>query len=165
MLAVSGQINPERGGPSLYPPLPRAVLEGQSVPGQNWYTSDERQAARRSIYVYVKRALAVPELDLLDAPDTTSSCEARPVSTIAPQALTFLNGEFARGQARIFAARLRTEAGNDAKMEITLAYNIALCRPPTSVELTAGLNFLAGKGSLEAYCLVILNTNEFAYVN
>ncbi|HEU4751770.1 MAG TPA: DUF1549 and DUF1553 domain-containing protein, partial [Armatimonadota bacterium] len=33
ILSVSGQLNPERGGPSVFPVLPRAVLEGQSRPG------------------------------------------------------------------------------------------------------------------------------------
>src|SRR5262249_20638108 len=106
MLAVSGTLNPQRGGPSFYPTLPRAVLEGQSRPGEGWGRSDARQQRRRSIYIFVKRSLAVPELDLLDAPDTTSSCEIRPVSTTAPQALTFLNGALANAIAQEFATRL-----------------------------------------------------------
>ena len=84
MLAVSGQLNSAHGGPSVFPPLPRAVLEGQSRPGSGWGNSSPLQAARRSIYVFCKRSLAVPELELLDTPDTTSSCEQRPLSTTAP---------------------------------------------------------------------------------
>ena len=34
ILAVSGTLNLKAGGPSVYPPIPREVLAGQSVPGQ-----------------------------------------------------------------------------------------------------------------------------------
>jgi hypothetical protein len=185
ILAVSGRLNPQTGGPGMYPDLPRAVLEGQSRPGEGWGKSDERQQARRSIYIYVKRALAVPELEVLDSPDTTSSCEQRIVSTIAPQALTFLNGEFANRQARHFAARLRREAGADAAAQVRLAFELALCRPPRPEEGELALAFLAtqqkqieadprkagkpepeaARKALEALCLVILNMNEFVYVD
>jgi hypothetical protein len=165
MLAVSGRLNLEERGPSMYPTLARAVLEGQSRPGDGWGKSDERQQARRSVYIFVKRSLAVPELDLLDAPDTTSSCEARPVSTTAPQALTFLNGAFANEQARHLAARLRREAGDDAAAQVRRAFELALCRPPRDEELRASAAFLARQGAtLEAFCLVMLNTNEFVYL-
>jgi Protein of unknown function (DUF1553)/Protein of unknown function (DUF1549) len=164
MLAASGRLNPEQGGPSMYPTLARAVLEGQSRPGEGWGKSDERQQARRSVYIYVKRVLAVPELDLLDAPDTTSSCEARPISTTAPQALTFLNGAFANEQARHFAGRLRREAGDDPAAQVRRAFELALCRSPRDEEVTASTAFLK-RQSLEAFCLVVLNLNEFVYQN
>jgi hypothetical protein len=164
MLAVSGRLNPEQGGPSMYPTLARAVLEGQSRPGDGWGKSDERQQARRSVYIFVKRSLAVPELDLLDAPDTTSSCEARPVSTTAPQALTFLNGAFANEQARHFAARLRREAGDDPAAQVRRAFELALCRPPRDEEVKVSVAFLR-RESLEAFCLVVLNLNEFVYMD
>jgi hypothetical protein len=170
MLAVSGQLNPQRGGPSMYPTLPRAVLEGQSRPGDGWGKSDARQQHRRSIYVFVKRSLAVPELDLLDAPDTTSSCEQRPVSTTAPQALTFLNGEFADEMAKAFAARLEREAGSDPAAQVRRAFELALCRSAREEEIRDCAEFLnrqrqASRNGLAALCLVLLNTNELMYVN
>ena len=185
VLAVSGQLNPEHGGPGVYPPLPRAVLEGQSRPGDGWTTSDARQASRRSIYVFCKRSLPVPELQLLDAPDTTSSCEKRPVSTTAPQALTFLNGAFLNEQAGFFADRLRKEAGADAAARVRRAFELALGRAPRHEELEKTIAFLeaqrrqiqrdalttgepiaedeARSRALASFCLVLLNTNEFAW--
>jgi Protein of unknown function (DUF1553) len=184
ILAVSGQLNPEHSGPSIFPPLPRAVLEGQSLPGDGWGTSPPRQAARRSIYVFCKRSLAVPELELLDTPDTTSSCEQRPLSTTAPQALTFLNGAFVQDQAAHWANRLRREAGEDPAAQVRRAFTLALCRPPRPDELRLALDFLSrqqrqvesdarSRGesagdtrqkALAAFCAVLLNTNEFFYV-
>jgi hypothetical protein len=107
------------------------------------------------------------------------------VSTTGPQALTFLNGEFAHRQARAFAERLQMEAGSDARVQVSRAFTLALCRPPTDEESNAALEFLnkqnkqieadavkagrntdhAERKALEALCLVILNTNEFVYAD
>ncbi|HEY7426375.1 MAG TPA: DUF1549 and DUF1553 domain-containing protein [Gemmataceae bacterium] len=179
VLAVSGQLNPQMQGPSIYPPLPRAVLEGQSRPGDGWGKSDARQATRRSIYVFAKRSLAPPELELLDTPDNTSSCEQRMTSTTAPQALTFLNGAFMHEQAAHFAARLRRDAGTASAAQIRLAFTLTLCRPPSAEESKLAVDFLARQQrqiesetrtagdarqrALAAFCLVLLNTNEFVY--
>src|SRR5262249_52453807 len=136
-------------------------------------------------YIFVKRVLAVPELELLDAPDTTCSCEQRPVSTTAPQALTFLNGAFTHEQARHFAARLRRDAGDDPNSQLERAFPRALFPPPRPEEMRLTLDFLTAQqrqieadarranreavdarhGALEAFCLVLLNTNEFVYVD
>ena len=181
VLAVTGQLNPRRGGPGVFPPLPRAVLDGQSRPGEGWGQSPPAEASRRSIYLYSKRAIALPELELLDSPDTTSPCEQRPVSTTAPQALTFLNGSFTQEQSARFAERLCREAGADAGERVRLAFTLALCRRPTADELAKALDFLkrqerriAGEGAgkpagdaagkaLADFCLVLFNTNEFVY--
>jgi hypothetical protein len=164
ILSVSGQLNLQMGGPSMFPPLPVAVLQGQSRPGSGWGLSDPNQYSRRSIYIFVKRSLPVPELELLDAPDTTCSCEKRPVSTTAPQALTFLNGAFIQQQARHFADRLRREADSNPDGLVRKAFELALCRPSLENELQLSLDFLQ-RHSLESLCLVLLNTNEFAYLD
>lgn len=185
MLAISGQLNLEMAGVSVYPRLPRAVLEGQSRPGEGWGKSDDRKASRRSIYIFVKRVLAVPELEILDAPDNTSSCEQRAVSTVAPQALTFLNGEFANEQARHFAARLLREFPSERASQVSRGFELALCRPPRPAELHAAMSFLdaqqrliesearaanqtpndAAQRAMAAFCLVLFNANEFVYVD
>jgi hypothetical protein len=188
MLAVSGTLNHQHGGQSMYPTLPRAVLEGQSRPGDGWGKSEAREQHRRSIYIFVKRSLAVPELDLLDAPDTTSSCEMRPISTTAPQALTFLNGAFANEMALAFATRLAREVGEDPADQVGRAFELAFCRQPRAEELESCIRFLAnqqrqlepdargkdpeatatGRASLKAlsmFCLVLLNANEFGYAS
>ena len=69
------------------------------------------QAARRSVYVFVKRTLLVPELEVLDFPDTNGSCEQRVVSTVAPQTLPGSTALHSRAM-QAFAARLAREAGD-----------------------------------------------------
>jgi hypothetical protein len=183
ILATSGQLNLASHGPGVYPKISRAVLETQSRPGDGWRTSDPPEAARRSVYVFVKRTLLVPELEVLDFPATEESCAQRVVSTVAPQALTFLNGEFIHEQAAALAARLAREAGADHAARVDRAYRLAFSRLPTDGERAAVLEFLArqqaqietdsqGKvtgeaaraKALTAFCLVLLNTNEFAYI-
>ena len=121
MLAVSRHLNPAIGGPSVFPEIPASVLEASLSKRwpTGWGTSDERQSTRRSIYIFAKRGMGVPELEALDGPDTNSSCARRSVSTTGPQALTFLNGEFARKQARQLQARVVEEAGVDTGKQIS----------------------------------------------
>jgi hypothetical protein len=183
VLAASGQLNRARGGESVYPAISAGVLASQSRPGNGWGKSPAEQASRRSVYVFVKRTLLVPELEVLDFPDTNGSCEQRQVSTVAPQALTLLNGDFMQEAARHFAGRLAVEA-TDAAPRIERAYLLALSRSPSDAERAAVLEFLAKqerqiradlvaagqaedgaeRAALEAFCLVLLNTNEFAYL-
>jgi hypothetical protein len=180
MLAVAGRLNRQAFGPGVYPRLPPAVLASQSRPGLGWGKSDERQSARRSVYVFAKRTLALPELELLDSPDATSSCEQRPPSTTAPQALTFLNGAFTHEQARHFADRVIREAGADVGKQIERAFLLALGRPPREDERKTVIEFLdrqtrqiagekpvakidAKQAALASFCLVLFNTNEFFY--
>ncbi|HEV3004683.1 MAG TPA: DUF1549 and DUF1553 domain-containing protein [Pirellulales bacterium] len=182
VLAVSGRLNRQARGPSVYPAISTAVLASQSRPGNGWGKSQPAEAARRSIYIFVKRTLLVPELEVLDFPDTNGPCEQRQVSTVAPQALTLFNGDFMQEQSGHFARRLMAEAG-DATSRIELAYGLALSRPPSDGERAAVLEFLArqeeqirldavagpagddaAQQALAAFCLVLLNTNEFVYL-
>ncbi len=188
-LAVSGQLNSEMGGPSIYPKIDAGILAGQSRPGQGWGKSDERSASRRSVYIFVKRSVIVPLMEVLDAADSNEPCPRRNTSTVAPQALTLLNSEFMNQQARHFADRLVRECGNDPAMQIERAYRLALARAPSTAELDAGVEFFrdrrasiiakrpaAGaatdqplpdpdREALAAFCLVVLNLNEFVYID
>ena len=162
MLAVSGRLNPKRFGPAFRPPIPLAAIEANTDKDAVWKPSSEPEASRRSIYAFIKRGLVIPMFESLDLADTVSSCPQRQVTTVAPQALTLFNGDFANEQARHFAARLRREAGDDAEKQITLAWRLALSREPTAGERAKMKTFLAAE-SLEQLCRVVLNLNEFVY--
>ena len=56
------------------------------------------------------------------------------------------------------------EVGSDAVRQIELAYQLALCRPPTAQELALMREFLRQE-SLEQMCRVIFNLNEFVYTD
>jgi hypothetical protein len=162
MLAVSGQLNPKMYGPSMLPQIPKEALEGSSDPDTIWKASNEQEAARRTIYAHVKRSMIVPMLEVLDLCDTTRTSAKRNVTSIAPQALTLLNGEFTNRQARRFAERLRQEAGMEPVKQIELAFRLALCRLPTESERARLIEFLKQE-TLEQMCRVMFNLNEFVY--
>jgi hypothetical protein len=163
ILAVSGSLNPAKGGPSVLPPMPRQVLEANSDPDTVWKASSASESARRTIYVHTKRALLPPLLETLDLCDTTRSTGRRAVTTVAPQALMLFNGDFVNEQARHFASRLEREAGPDPARQIDLAYRLALCRPPTSAELKRLLEYRAAGIDTVQQARVMLNLNEFVY--
>jgi hypothetical protein len=186
-LAVSGRLNPQTYGPSMYPFVPDAALQGHSDPGKIWKPFDEKDASRRAVYAFIKRSMLVPLLEVLDFCDTARSTASRQVTSVAPQALSLFNGDFVNRQSRHFASRLETEAGPDVERQIERAYLLALCRPVSINEKTQMLGFLkregeqllkeasgqpsrvnyerARRGALEQMCRVILNLNEFAYTD
>jgi len=76
ILVVTGQLNLERrGGPWVFPPLPKEVLATSSHPGNVWPISpDPLDHARRSLYIHVKRSLRHPFLADFDQADTDGPC-------------------------------------------------------------------------------------------
>ncbi|MBM3734376.1 MAG: DUF1553 domain-containing protein [Acidobacteria bacterium] len=162
MLVVSGRLNPRMYGPSMFPEVPEAALEGSSDPDKIWKMSDEAERSRRTVYAFLKRSLIVPMLEVLDLCDTARTSAQRLTTSVAPQALTLFNGDFVNAQARYFAARLRREAGDDPARQVELAYRLAVARPPTQAERARMIRFL-GQQSLEQMTRVILNLNEFVY--
>jgi mono/diheme cytochrome c family protein len=76
-LAASGQLNTKMYGPSMFPHIPPAAMEGSSDPDKIWKESDEREASRRTIYAFIKRSMVVPMLEVLDLCDSTRTAAKR----------------------------------------------------------------------------------------
>ena len=183
MLAISGKLDRTMYGPSMYPFVPPEVLEGHADKTSIWPEFNEAEANRRTIYAYVKRSMIVPFLEVMDLCDTTRPAPKRLVTSVAPQALTMFNGDFANRQAVYFAKRLQREAGPDLANQVQLAYRLAVCREPTRRESTLMQEFLtheearqkdesegledeqARHRALVQMCRVILNLNEVAYAD
>ena len=173
ILAASGEMNPELGGKSIYPPLPRAVLETASRPDQAWGNSSQEQSARRSLYIFTKRSLRHPFLEGFDQPDTDRPCSVRFATTVPTQSLTMLNSEFMNQQAGLMAKRLQREQPGDLDAQLQYGLEIATCRPirPSEVQELRTLvqeletqDGLDRNQALESACLLILNLNEFMHV-
>ena len=175
MLVVSGHLNSRMYGPSMYPRVPPAALEGSSDPDKIWKEFDEEDASRRTIYAFVKRSMIVPMLEVLDLCDTTKSSAMRKNTAVPTQALTLFNGEFVNRQARYFARRIAALARGDRPAQIDMAFRLALARRPSRNERDAFVEFLERHetdgderpqrriGALAQMCRVIFNMNEFAY--
>lgn len=173
MLMATGQLNRQMGGPSMYPFVPRQALEGHSDPAAIWKPFDERDASRRTVYSFIKRSMVVPMLEVLDLCDTTRSAAQRNVTSVAPQALAMLNGDFVNRQSQHLARRLEREAGPDRRAQIVLAWRLTLCREPADREVVAMLRFLEESRqvlpdehqALVQMCRALFNLNEFAYTD
>lgn len=162
VLAVSGQLNDKRGGPPVVVPLSKEELDGIRDPAFWPVHSDPAEHNRRSVYLYVKRSFRMPMLENFDAPDPSQSCARRDVSTVAPQALTMMNSGFVQDGARHLAGRLAKEGSAAAR--VSLGFRLVAGRAPTDAEMAKGVEFVERSG-LDAFSLLLLNLNEFLYVD
>lgn len=165
ILYLSGRLNPERGGPSIFPALPedlqnfaRYGREG----GIMWEPNEkEEDGRRRSIYAFQRRSMPLPMMAAFDSPVFSESCERRSMTTTPLQALSMMNGNLLQEESVFLAKRIEKEAGQDRSKEIARAFEIVLNRTPSAEETK---QFTAFTGSLDALCRVLLNSNEFLYV-
>jgi hypothetical protein len=174
ILALSGSLNRKAYGPGVYPEMPPEVLAGESRPGAGWGKSPPEEQARRSVYVHVKRSLLLPILESFDVAETDRTTPVRFSTTQPTQALGLLNSAFLNREAATFAERLRREAGDDVSRQVRLALNLATARPPSDAEVRRGVELIEAMENedgaspdlaLRSYCLLVLNLNEFVYVD
>ncbi len=159
LLAISGQLNPSMGGPGIFPPIAKEVASGAKG---GWPQTDRAHDwSRRSIYIFARRNLRFPFLEVFDAPDNNLSCPARERSTTAPQSLTLLNADEVTAAAKLTEARLMKEAAtNDER--IAVAYRLVLGRPPSAKEQELASDFLK-LAPLNELCRALFNLNDFVY--
>jgi Protein of unknown function (DUF1553)/Protein of unknown function (DUF1549)/Planctomycete cytochrome C len=182
VLSASGDLNEQMGGPSFYPPIPKNVVSGASIRGTWLVTKDDPSTFRRSVYANIKRNLKYPMFDVFDQPNASLSCERREVTTVATQALTLFNNETFLVQAQDLATRIEKEAGSDPVAQIKLLYRIAYSRQASAKELQQGQEFMQKRLStnqggsrdestklwltpLAEFAHVVMNSNEFVYIN
>jgi hypothetical protein len=171
ILAVSGNLNLQAGGQPYFPPVPDQVL--RSVSKGDWIVNQEGPAVwRRGVYSYYKRGMKYPMFEVFDAPDENVTCEGRVVSTAPTQALTLLNNDFIVQQSKAFAERVWKLAGPEQEKQVRVAFRIGLSRDPSPKEIQENVAFLnrqmASEPAIEALtdlCDIILNLNEFVYIN
>ena len=97
-------------------------------------------------------------LEAFDVPDPTLSCARRESSTVAPQALAMMNGDFTRAYAAKMAEK------HKGQNSVETLWRHALGRPPAPAEKQKAEAFLQ-RNTLADLSLLILNMNEFLYVD
>ncbi|MBC7818669.1 MAG: DUF1553 domain-containing protein, partial [Planctomycetaceae bacterium] len=151
MLLVSGKLDTKSGGPSVPASKPR-----------------------RSIFTEQRRNSPDPLLDVFDSADGFSSTPERNVTTTPTQALLMINSKDSLARAADFARRVKAEGGADRESQVALAYRLAFGRNATAAELASAIEFLnrqaaqnaaAASAVLADFCQVLLNSNEFLYVD
>ena len=171
LLAVSGLLNDKTDGPPVWPDLPAEILQANpaflddnETKTKGWYPSPKSGQNARSIFLVQKRTVRVPFLETFDLPENSVSCARRNESTVAPQALSLLNSPLAVEAARSFARRVIADAGALPEAQVRRAFALAFQRQPAPDELAA-CGRLARERSLVELCRVLLNLNEFAYMD
>jgi hypothetical protein len=134
------------------------------APIYRYITPDRPALWRRSIYRFVVRTTPQQFLTTLDCPNPANLTPARVTTTTALQALALLNDEFMLKQARYFAGRVEREAGSDTTAQVRRAFELAFLRAPTDAESPSAEKFCATYG-LAALCRLLLNANEFVYLD
>jgi hypothetical protein len=171
LLAVSGLLKERAGGPPVWPELPvdvlqanPAFLDDNAEKTKGWYPSPPAERAVRSIYLVQKRTVRVPFMETFDLPENSTSCARRNESTVAPQALSLMNGVDAVEAAKAFAKRVEREAGTEPAAQVRKAFALALQRAPDAGEEKACAVLLQER-SLAELCRALLNVNEFLYID
>ena len=181
MLAVSGNLDLKSGGPSFKPSIVPAALEGLSKKGNAWTASAIEEQNRRSIYIFTQRSLLVPLMTVFDFPDTTLPCGKRNSTTVAPQALALMNNSFVHLQSTALAARVTKQAGDSPTEQVQVAWQLTLGRLPSVTESKNSIRHIktqtrhfsadnittdsAQQLALTSLCHVLLNSNEFIYID
>ncbi len=159
MLAVSGKLNPQVGGPSFRPFT-------VTVFNSSFYTltdADEPDCNRRTVYRINVNSAKSPLLDAFDCPDPSTKTPRRAVTTTPLQALALMNNAFVLRQAKAFGERVKKEAGDDPEAQVRRAYLLVFGRPPTKEESSRAAALVREQGP-EILCWVLLNASEFLYV-
>jgi hypothetical protein len=147
---------------------------------------------RRSIYVQMRRTRPLTVLDTFDLPVMSPNCDARAVTTVAPQSLLLMNDAFVVAQSQHLAERLQKESSGDLRAQITRAWRLVFGTPPRDDVMHASLTFLAEQSeairartaamadnakkdkpappdvpllTLASLCQVLLSDNRFLYVD
>ncbi|HEV7225719.1 MAG TPA: DUF1553 domain-containing protein, partial [Pirellulales bacterium] len=131
---------------------------------------EDLNVRRRSLYVQTTRWSRAYFSSLFDAADPDQPVGKRNVTTVAPQALFFLNHPFVREQAERLAGRLVAEAADDS-VRLSQAYELLFSRPPGAEEAAVASDFLRGRAASDAvaawtdFVQLLMASNEFSYVD
>jgi Protein of unknown function (DUF1553)/Protein of unknown function (DUF1549)/Planctomycete cytochrome C len=139
-LSASGLLNPEIGGPSVFPFQPEGVWN-MPYNDDRWVMSKNGDQYRRDIYTFIRRTSPYPSLVTFDAP-TREFCTVRRVRTNTPlQALTTLNDEVFFEAARAMAQRMQKEGGSTPADQVAYGFRLCTSRRPEKAELDELMGF------------------------
>lgn len=184
ILAVTDQLNDQLEGPST--PVTqngegKVVIGVQKIRDGIPVGADENHpdAFRRSAYIEVNRSLPLNMLSTFDLPVMTPNCDLRRPTTVATQALWFLNDSLMVGRGAALAKRLK--AGFESEEQQIDALFVSLfARPPSPEERESCLAFIreqrrlqaqhtanpeSGSNALATLCQTLLASNRFLYVD
>jgi hypothetical protein len=179
MLSASGSLDQRFGGP----PIPLIARPDGRVEISQKELANPSDRERRSLYLMARRNYLPSLLSVFDAPLMTGNCTQRLNSVVPSQALTMLNNAFVVEQSERISARIVDEWPEaDVNRRVDQAFRLILSRPATGDECLAAVELVNGhrrrmtslksgisaevadRQALNNLCLMLLNTNEFLYL-
>jgi len=157
-LAVAGTLDLTMGGPGFRIHADKKRYEGWQVVDNFGPTT-----WRRMIYQERMRGIDDRMFTAFDRPECGQVTPRRTISTTPLQALNLFNGEFILRQAGKLAERTKREVGADVGAQINRVFALVYCRTPSAKESHAAQPLVAQDG-LSELCRVLLNTNEYAFL-
>jgi hypothetical protein len=168
ILAASGKLNLKLGGPGIKPRLRPDLLPTSQRNKWPLLKQEGPDQWRRSIYIYVKRQLLMPSMELFDAPTTTDSCAMRLDSTVPTQALVLMNDEFVEEQAAFLAQRATSDT---LEKTIQRMFMLTLSHEADAKRLQQSLDFVKAREAtstrdqaLADLAHVLFNSSEFVHI-
>jgi mono/diheme cytochrome c family protein len=162
VLAMAGKLDLTMGGPSFQDFI---IEKPQHSPHYEYTLHDpnDPKSHRRSIYRFIVRSQQQPFMTTLDCADPSMRVDKRNESISPLQALTLMNNGLTVAMADHFANRVQREAqGLDHQVQRAVA--LALCRPASQDE-TEMLTAYAKQHGLANLCRLLMNLNEFNFVD
>ena len=161
-LAISGRIDLKMGGPGIEQFL--KTKGPQDTPSLdytkfNWNKDDAR---RRSIYRVVWRGIPDPFMEALDFPDMGLLAPKRTFSVSSLQSLALYNNPFVLHASEWISERVVEESKKDN--HVSRLVELCWQRAPTESERLSFEEY-SKKHGLNALCRVLLNSNEFLFVD
>ncbi|MGV3772439.1 MAG: DUF1549 and DUF1553 domain-containing protein, partial [Verrucomicrobiales bacterium] len=146
-LAISGLLNKQIGGPSVFPQQVEGLWKeigflrpeiGMDV----WPTSYGPELYRRGVYTFWRRVATYPGFATFDAPSREVCTARRPRTNTPLQALAGLNDPVLMEAARGFANRILSYGGKNQDERLRFAFKATLGREATEKELASGRDYL-----------------------
>ncbi|MBE7500583.1 MAG: DUF1553 domain-containing protein [Verrucomicrobiales bacterium] len=134
-LSFAGLLGTRIGGPSVRPYQPEGYWENLNFPPRTYEASPVAEQYRRGLYVWWQRSFLHPSLLAFDAPSREECAAERNRSNIPQQALVLLNDPTYVEAARVLAARILREGGDDDVARLRWAGRQVLVRELGAEEL------------------------------
>ena len=170
ILQVSGLLQERAGGPPVWPALDAAtlaanpaVLDDNETKTKGWYPSPLTDQSVRSLYLIQKRTIRIPWMETFDLPENAVSCGRRECSLVAPQSLAMMNGSLSLQASQCIADTILRDGVLNQSQQVCEVFRQIVLRNPSDEELVSCLVFLETRTLVEL-CLVLLNTNEFIFI-
>lgn len=163
ILSLGGRLDFTMGGPGVEQFTKHKGP--QATPELNYKTYDWNSpgATRRSIYRVVWRGIPDPFMEVMDFPDLGLLAPKRGQSISSLQSLAMYNNDFILLGSEWFAQRLQSEH-EELDKQVARAAELAWLRRLENDEQQALILYAKTHG-LSALCRVLINSNEFLFVD